>query len=364
MKSHSIRKQGRAVEALLILLKHLTAHARWLFAALLLFYALSGIHTVGSNEQALLLRFGKIQPKVHGPGLLIGMPDPFDRLIRFETGREFSIPLNGWATGGVKIGDPDKPVELTNEQLTTAIQQSYNGGAAEAVYETPKGATLDPVTDGYTLTADFNILQGRFVLRYRINDPFLYATAGDDIETLLSRLAYRALSSQIGTRNIDTSLTADRRELAATAAQSTRALAAELHLGVSIIAIDIIELAPPSQVVAAFEDVSNARQFAKTMYENSRQYNDETLEKHRGEAASIVFRAEGHASSLLGAAGGETAAFTQMLAQHRLSPGLVSQRILRETLDTVLGGAHSRTLLPADQARPSLMLEPTPEFSR
>jgi len=364
MKTHSIRKQGRAVEALLILLKHLTAHARWLFAALLLFYAVSGIRTVGSNEQALLLRFGKIQPKVHGPGLLIGMPDPFDRLIRFETGREFSIPLNGWATGGVKIGDPDKAVELTDQELTLAIQESRNGGAAQAEFEKPAGSTLDPVTDGYTLTADFNILQGRFVLRYRINDPFLFATAGDDIETLLSRLAYRALSSQIGTRNIDTSLTADRRELAAIAAGSTRTLAADLNLGVSITAIDIIELAPPSQVVAAFEDVSNARQFAKTMFENSRQYHDETLEKHRGEAASIVFRAEGHASNLLGAAGGETAAFTQMLAQHRRSPGLVSQRILRETLDTVLGGVQSRTLLPADQARPSLMLEPTPEFSR
>jgi modulator of FtsH protease HflK len=364
MKARSIRKQGRAVEALLILLKHLTAHARWLFAALLLFYALSGIRTVGSNEQALLLRFGKIQPQAHGPGLLIGMPDPFDRLIRFETGREFSIPLNDWATGGAKIDDPDKHVELTEEELTRAIQESRNGGAAEAVYEKPPGTTLDPITDGYTLTGDFNIIQGRFVLRYRISDPFLFATAGDDIETLLARLAYRALSGQIGTRNIDTTLTADRRELVALAAESTRSLAADLNLGVSITAIDIIELAPPSQVVAAFEDVSNARQFAKTMFENSRQYHDETLEKHRGEAAAIVFRAEGHASGLLGAAGGETAAFTQMLAQHRRSSGLVARRILRETLDTVFAGVQSRTLLPADQARPSLMLEPAPEFSR
>lgn len=326
MKPHSIRQQGRAVEALLILLKHLTAHARWLFAALLLFYALSGIRTVGSNEQALLLRFGKIQPQVHGPGLLIGMPDPFDRLIRFETGREFSIPLNGWATGGAKIGDPDLPIALTEAELNLTMTRDENGNMIEIEKPKPTGTTLDPVTDGYTLTADFNILQGRFVLRYRISDPFLFATAGDDIETLLSRLAYRALSSRISARNIDTSLTADRRELAATAAQSTRALAADLNLGVNITAIDIIELAPPSQVVAAFEDVSNARQFAKTMFENSRQYHDETLEKHRGEAAAIRFRAEGHAANLLGTAGGETAAFTQMLAQHRRSPGLVAQR--------------------------------------
>lgn len=364
MKPRSIRHQGRAVEALLILLKHLTAHARWLFAALLLFYALSGIRTVASNEQALLLRFGKIQPQVHGPGLLVGMPDPFDRLIRFETGREFSIPLNGWATGGAKIDDPDKPIQLTDAERSLEGTRGPDGNLLEIERPKPTGKTLDPVMDGYTLTADFNIIQGRFVLRYRINDPFLFATAGDDIETLLSRLAYRALSSQIGTRNIDVSLTAERRELAALSAESTRALAAELNLGVNIIAIDIIELAPPSQVVAAFEDVSNARQFAKTIYENSRQYHDETLEKHRGEAASIVYRAEGHAANLVGIAGGEAAAFNQMLAEHRRSPGLVSQRLLSETLSSVLGGVQSRTLLPADEARPSLMLEPAPEYSR
>lgn len=363
-KPQSIRKQGRAVEALLILLKHLTAHARWLFAALLLCYALSGIRTIHSDEQALLLRFGKIQPHIHTPGLLIGMPDPFDRLIRFETGREFSIPLDSWATGGVKMNDPDTPVTLTDEELTQAIQESRNGGAAEAVYEKPPGSTLDPVTDGYTLTADFNIIQGRFILRYRISDPFLFATAGDEIETLLSRLAYRALSSQIGTRNIDTSLTADRRELAALAADSTRSLAAELNLGVTITAIDIIELAPPSQVVAAFEEVSNARQFAKTMFENSRQYHDETLEKHRGEASAITFRAQGHASTLLSTAAGETSAFGEMLTQHHRSPGIISQRILSETLGEVLAGVQSRTLLPATEARPTLMLEPSPELSR
>ncbi|MEX1115647.1 MAG: protease modulator HflK [Akkermansiaceae bacterium] len=364
MKPRSIRQQGRAVEALLILLKHLTAHARWLFAALLLFYALSGIRTVGSNEQALRLRFGKIQPQVHGPGLLIGMPDPFDRLVRFETGREFSITLNGWATGGAKISDPDAHIPLTDAELILTMGRDADGNLIEIEKPKPTGITLDPVADGYTLTADFNIIQGRFVLRYRINDPFLFATAGDDIETLLSRLTYRALSNQIGTRNIDTSLTAERRELAARAAESTRALAAELRLGVTISGIDITELAPPSQVVAAFEDVSNARQFAKTIYENSRQYHDETLEKHRGEAASITYRAEGHAATLVGTAAGECAAFQQMLAQHRRNPGLVSQRILSETLSTVLGGVQSRTLLPADQARPSLMLEPAPEFSR
>ena len=364
MKPSHLRSQGKAVEALLILLKHLTAHARWVFAALLALYALSGIRTVGPHEQALLLRFGKLQPQVHGPGLLIGMPDPFDRLIRFETGKEHAIALDAWAATGSKIDDPDKPVELTDAQLEQAIVESRNGGAAEAVYVTPEQATLDPVTDGYTLTSDFNVIQGRFVLRYRIDQPFLHASAGENPAAILSSLAYQAIAAEISRLPIDGSLTSGRKELASAAAARVRTEAASLRLGVRVSGIDIIELTPPSQVLAAFEDVANARQFAKTMHENSRQYREETLGKSRGEAGTIVHRAEGFAANLTGEAHGEAAAFNAMLAEYRRDPELVSRRILRETLDTVLAGVHSRTLLPSGQAVPSLVIEPSPEFSR
>lgn len=364
MSPRHLRSQGKAVEALLILLKHLTAHARWVFAALLVLYALSGIRTVGPHEQALLLRFGKLQPQIHGPGLLIGMPDPFDRLIRFETGKEHAISLDAWATTGSKIADPDIPIELSNEELEQAIQESRNGGAAEAVYHTPEGATLDPVDDGYTLTSDFNVIQGRFVLRYRIDQPFLHASAGEDPAAILSSLAYQAIAAEISRRPIDTTLTSARKELSTAAADRVRIQAEALRLGVRVSGIDIVELTPPSQVLAAFEDVANARQFAKTMHENSRQYREETLGKTRGEAGTIIHRAEGFAANLTGEAHGEAAAFNAMLAEYQRGPELISRRLLRETLDTVLAGVHSRTLLPSGQTAPSLFIEPAPEFSR
>ncbi len=88
----SIRTEGRALQAVLVLLKHLTAHARWVFAILLVLYAVSGIRSIAPQEQALVLRFGKLQPKVHRPGLLIGLPEPFDKVLRFDTQKDFSIP--------------------------------------------------------------------------------------------------------------------------------------------------------------------------------------------------------------------------------------------------------------------------------
>lgn len=62
-----LRQDGHLVEALLLFLKQLTAHARWVFAVLLLLYAISGIRTIQPQETALVRRLGRLQPDLHGP---------------------------------------------------------------------------------------------------------------------------------------------------------------------------------------------------------------------------------------------------------------------------------------------------------
>lgn len=364
MKKHTLRSEGRAVEALLILLKHLTAHARWVFAILLLLYALSGIRTIQPQEQALLLRFGRLQPEVHGPGLLVGFPEPFDKVLRFETGKDLALPMDRWKIDTGKIQDPDKAIQFTDAQMAEKMKTSAVGNSVYSEYENVQGKSLDPVTRGYSISADFNVVQGRFVLRYRIAEPFRYASAGAGIGVLLEDLGYRAITRQLAERKIDASLTSERHELAVAAAKEVQDEATRLQLGVVVSGIDIRELSPPSQVLAAFEDVTNAKQFAKTLFENGRQYESTTLSQSEGEAASIVLRAEGLASGLVSAAEGESSSFTALLVNYKLQPELVSGRLLRETLDTAMGRIRSRTLLPADQARPSLILEPSPEYGR
>lgn len=361
MKPQNLRTEGRAVEALLILLKHLTAHARWVFVILLLLYAVSGIRTIQPQEQALLLRFGRLQPEVHGPGLLFGLPDPFDRVLRFETGKDIALALDRWVIDSTKIDDPDKPIQLTNAQMVEKMRTSSFGGSVHTEYAEVEGKTLDPVTRGYSLTSDFNVIQGRFVLRYRIAEPFLYASAGERIDGLLEKLGYRAITRQLAARKIDASLTSDRQEISASAAREIQQEADRLQLGIVVSGVEIRELSPPAQVLAAFEDVTNAKQFAKTLFENARQYQSTTIAQSEGEAAAIRLRAEGHSAGLVAAAQGEASAFGSLLANYRQQPELVAGRLLRETLDTVMGRIRSRTLLPAGQSRPSLILEPSPE---
>jgi modulator of FtsH protease HflK len=360
----TLRNEGRAVEALLVLLKHLTAHARWVFAILLLLYAFSGIRTIQPQEQALLLRFGRLQPQVHGPGLLFGFPEPFDQVLRFETGKDLTLVMNRWTIDSAKIDDPDKPIQFTDAEMAEKVRNSTVGGSVYTEYAEVAGKSLDPVKRGYTLTSDFNVIQGGFVLRYKISEPFRYVSSGDEIEKLLERLGYRALTRQLASRKIDASLTSDRRELASAAAREVQQEVDRLRLGVVISGIDIRELSPPSQVLAAFEDVTNAKQFEKTLFENARQHQSSTLSQSRGEAAAILHRAEGHVAGLLADAKGEAASFSVLAANYQRQPKLVADRLLSETLETVMGAIRSRTLLPAGQSTPSLILEPSPEYAR
>lgn len=357
----SIRNDGHLIEALLLFLKQLTVHARWVFAVLLLLYAVSGICTIQPQEIALVRRLGRLQPKQHGPGLLIGLPAPFDEVLRFETGRDRSLPLNEWALIGEKIGDPSVPIAKSDKQLTAEINTPESEGAEFPAFE---NMTLDPVRHGYTLTRDLNVIQGRFSLRYRIEDPFAYTNSGTDAPALLARLARRALTLQLAARPINASLTDQRADVARLAAEETRRSAASLGLGIRVTGLDIAELSPPAQVIASFEDVVNARQFAKTLTENSRMYHGEMIAKSEGEAAAIHHRALAYQVDLMATARGEASAFTSLLATYQQQPALVARRILRESLNAAMGQIYSRTLLRAQKSNPSILLEPSPEFSR
>lgn len=356
-----LRENGQFIEALLLFLKQLTAHARWVFAVLLLLYAFSGIRTIQPQETALVRRLGRLQPSLHGPGLLLGLPAPFDEVLRFDTGRDQSLLIEDWALVGGKIGDPDKLVEKSDAQLYQEIRTKE---IEESQRQTFEYTTLDPVRHGYTLTSDYNVIQGRFTLRYRITDPFAHASAGMDVETLLSRLTRRSLAIALAARKIDDSLTTGRAEVAAQAAAMLQKNAEDHQLGIRVSSIDILLLSPPSQVLMAFEEVVNARQFAKTLDENSRQYHGETITKHEGDAAAILQRGQSYSAELLAAARGEAGAFTAVLENYRRQPTLVARRLLRESLDSVMGRIYSRTLIPAEKAAPSILLEPSPEFSR
>lgn len=345
------------MEALLHTLRHLTPIAQGLCVLLLGLYAFSGVRFVGPQESALVLRLGKLQPKVHGPGLLLAWPRPLDEVVLVPTGAEHILALDSWLSRGPRLEQGRHTRPPTAEEK--AAGKYLIGNQEMPVEVVPVGDSLDPVADGYTLTGDWNVVQGRFSLRYRVADPVARFRFGEDIAPLLRRLSYRALTAALSAVPISRALTDGRAELAEKVRGEIDREVRELNLGLAVTAFEVREIAPPRQVAAAFEEVTSARLFAKTLVETAESYRGQQVTLATGQSAAIRQRAEGFAAQLVASSQGEAEAFRQFHAEYARSPDLVRDRIYTETLGFVMQQVHSSTVLPPSEAPPSVLLEPS-----
>ena len=100
---------------------------------LIVLFLVSGFRTVGHDEQALVLRFGKIrglgENRLLGPGLKWVLPYPIDEIIKLPVQRKINVPLS-------MFWYYQKPGEEMGEAVN------------EKTYVSP---TLNPLTDGYCL---------------------------------------------------------------------------------------------------------------------------------------------------------------------------------------------------------------------
>src|SRR5664279_1258389 len=113
----------------------------------------SGFFTVGPQEKAVILRFGKPvgegQKALLTSGLHWSLPYPIDEVVRIPITEIQKVSSNnGWY-----FTTPES--ELSGEEM-------------------PAGASLNPAVDGYVITADRNIIHVRATLSYHIEDPIKY----------------------------------------------------------------------------------------------------------------------------------------------------------------------------------------------
>ncbi|ATC64494.1 hypothetical protein CMV30_11310 [Nibricoccus aquaticus] len=352
------QSDGLLMEALLHTLRNLTPIAQGLCLVLLAVYLFSGFRFIGPGRSALILRLGQLQPEVHGPGFLAAWPAPIDEVVLLETGAEHALLIDNWTSRGPRLENVTHLQQFTDAQIQSQLEAT--GTAPVPVEIAVAGDSLDPVTDGYSITGDLNILQGHFALRYRIADPHAFFHHGPAaVETLLKKLSLRAASRLLSESAIDDLVTSGREKLATAIRNELEAGIAHLKLGVSATALEIRELVPPRQVAAAFEDVTSARLFARTLEENAAEYRLKQLAIVRGQASAIQQRADSTARQSIAASQGESAAFTHLRAEYMRAPALVRTRLYNDTLDTVMQQVNSSTLLPPGATPPSVFLEPS-----
>lgn len=296
-ESPGIRSLSEALRAFFFVLK-------WVMLGTIVFFLFSGVFIVEQQKVGLILRFGKITGppgrQVLGPGLHWALPYPVHEVVEIEAGRVRQIEVkNFWH----------------REDVSTVISEEKGEAPGEE-------GTLVPGRDGYSLSADVNVVHFKWTARYKVGDALEYflnvakpiaedaeekpeETPADEVEALVTPFVEAALASavvdQAGRMTIDDILTTRRGEFRDAVQDAAGRILDEMKTGISLVQLDLV-VKVPSVVEAAFNNVFQARMQKSSKINAAEAYKNKTIHEAEGESARIRQEGMGYKKQIISSA--------------------------------------------------------------
>jgi len=289
----------------------------WWVAAMAVLYSLSGITIVRPDEAAVVLRWGRLvgdTPALqeHGPGLLFAFPRPVDQVVRVPIKHVWEVPVK------------------------TLASATVNADSASG---------LDPLTQGYALTGDQNIVHLDMVARYRVRNPAEWAFYGPKTDILRVEVT-AAMVRSLGEMPVDHVLADGRKQLIATATRRAQAGLDAAHSGLELSSLELTRLTPPAELATDFDSVQSAFIGMETRKKEAQTYAENAIPQAQAKAAAAVQSAMAAAASDLATANGETQAFLALDREYRAQPAVVRERLYRDAVERAIGRAGTVRWVP------------------
>jgi membrane protease subunit HflK len=352
---------------------------------LVVVFLASGFRTVAPDEQALVLRFGKIrgigEERLLGPGLHWVLPYPIDEIEKIPVAKKVNLAINSfWYF--------QRPDEM------------LPAGPKDRIRIDP---TLDPIADGYCITrsekqrqggagsagSDYNIVHCKWRLIYQIDKPELFfrdvyvedVKPGQvyfdimkrSVEPLLRNLVEDAVVTTMVNYTIDEARSSDER-IARGVKKLVQQKLDEIRSGIMVESMLLTEIIWPRQVDEAFEASIVASQASQRFISEAKLYAEKTLNQAGGPVAEELLAALGNEavgaeerellwSQLAGAAreritqarayrtkvveaAKANAEYLQeILPEYRKRPKLVLQKIYLDAVEYVLSHADEKFII-------------------
>ncbi len=313
-------------QALAEALRSSFAIIRIVMVVLVAVFLFSGFFTVGPQEKAIKLRFGR--PVGEGEKALLGagahwaFPYPIDEVVKVPISKILAVDSSvGWYF-------------LTPEQK---VQDDLGTPP-------PPSASLNPLMDSYALTADQNILHVKATLNYRIEDPIRYVFGFVNPSNAVQSALDNALLATAARYTVDDILTRRRNEFLETVRQRVSRLVEEHDLGIVIDQCTVTPR-PPRQLDDAFRNVLNAGQNRDKALNDARSVANQSLSKAEAEAAGRLDSAKAERTRFVQGVTSDADTFRQLLPKYAANPELFRQQRLLETMGRVLTNAQDKIFL-------------------
>lgn len=193
--------------------------------------------------------------------------------------------------------------------------------------------------EGLMLTGDQNIVDVSFSVLWRVATPANYLFNVRDPQDMVRRTAESAMREVVGRRPAQDIFRDDRAGIALEVKTITQQVLNSYGTGVNVNQISIKQVAPPTEVADAFDEVQRAEQDQTRFQEEARQYANTKLGNARGQAAQVREDAAAYKDRVVKEAEGQTARFNSIYNQYIKAPQVTRKRLYLETMEQVLGGS-------------------------
>jgi membrane protease subunit HflK len=285
---------------------------RWFWILLTLIalaYGATGIYTVGTDERAVVRRFGRVVIEQSDPGLHFGLPRGIDRVDRV------------------------KPSETKTVTVGAAVPADRYLGVA------PSDALSQ------FLTGDQNLVNVQATVQYSMDDPKLYLFASMNPDRIVARLAEAAITATLADQSIDSVLTSGKDALAVVIKGKVQDRLREYQLGIEVRSVNLTELAPPTRVADAFTKAASARSDRERLVLEAKTYANEKSAQARSESQEARDKARAAHDRAIDLARSDADRFRALLYEYQKAPSITHARLYLETMAEMLPKFRSKLII-------------------
>ncbi len=356
-----------------------------LMIALVILFIASGFRTIEPNEEALVLRLGKIrgvgEDRILRPGAHWVFPYPIDEIVKIPVGNMINLSINSF-------------------WYFQTDQEKISGTKRKVLPTEP----LNPLRDGYCITcsekqsaeiagvdgSDYNIVHSKWQLTYQIVDSESFfknvyvedVKPGQDyfdvmtksINPLLKAVFDDAVVTAMVHYSIDEALLSQDRIPNHVKKLMQQKLAERMNSGIEVVSVQLNIVTWPRQVDQAFQKFITASNDKEERISKARTYAENTLNEAAGPVARELFaalhdetiseqekellwsraagaaqvtiaRARAYATKVVQDAEADAEYLNKILPEYQQRPELVIQDIHRDAIVHVLEKADKKIMI-------------------
>ncbi len=282
------------------------AFAAGAFAAVSL---VASIYAVANGETAAVRRFGRMATDAGPPGLAVRIPWGIDRVSKVKTGQVSRLAVTG---------DFEEQIGL--------------------------------------ITGDENLIDIGVVVQYQITRLGASLFGVEDAGALLAHAVRTALVGAVAAMPVDDVLTSGKAKIESDVRREAQAMMERYGTGLTLVAVNLQSVNPPSEAAASFRKVNDAKAEAARMRNDAESERDRRLNLARGEAGKTLHEANQSADSRRRQATGAADRFRQVLAQKAKTPELTRVDLYTDMAMRVLSRARLVVLAPGEAPRVDINL--------